>query len=136
VARLEAQIARQGLGQSVALLGHRKDVPALTKAADLYVSSSWSEGLGTSVLEALAARVPVVATEAGGVSEMVVDGETGLLTPNRNPEALAGAMLRSLRAPAAAQAMAERGRAHVEAHFTVERMVAGNIAVYEELLGS
>lgn len=133
-AELEAQIARLHLSGVVRLLGHRKDVPAIIKAADFYVSSSWSEGLGTSVLEALAAGTPVVATEAGGVNEMVLPGKTGWLLPNRDPAALAGAMLEALGTPAQAADMARNGRAHVEAHFTVPRMVAGNIGVYEELL--
>ncbi len=133
-AELESKIIRLGLGDVVRLLGHRKDVPAIIKAANFYVSSSWSEGLGTSVLEALAAGTPVIATEAGGVNEMVLPGETGWLLPNRDPAALAAAMLEALAAPDRAAAMAVSGRAHVEAHFTVARMVAGNIAVYEELL--
>lgn len=131
---IEARIAALGLGSCVRLLGHRKDVPAITRVADLYVSSSWSEGLGTSVLEALAAQVPVVATQAGGVNEMVLDRETGRLVDNRNPEVLATAILETLRDPAAARDCALRARAHVEAHFTVPRMVAGNLAVYEEVL--
>lgn len=131
---LEAQIARLDLGGVVRLLGHRKDVPAITKAADIYVSSSWSEGLGTSVLEALAAGVPVVATEAGGVNEMVLPGQTGWLLPSRDPRALAQAMLEALASPEMASQFARNGRSHVEANFTVPRMVAGNITVYEELL--
>ena len=85
------------------------------------------------MLEALAARVPVVATEAGGVNEMVISGQTGWLVPNRNPAALAAAMLDALANPDQAKIFALNGCAHVEANFTVERMVAGNLAVYEEL---
>src|SRR5690606_37287064 len=96
---LEQQVQDLGLGERVSLLGHREDVPALVRAADLYISSSWSEGLGTSVLEALAAGTPTVATVAGGVGEMVRDGETGYLVPNRAPEKLAEAMLASMRDP-------------------------------------
>ena len=132
--QIEGQIARLHLADRVQLLGHRSDVPALLRAADAYVSSSWSEGLGTSVLEALAAEIPVIATDAGGVSEMVLDGQTGRFLPNRDPKRLAEAILATLRAPEQARSMARAGRAHVEAHFTVPSMVAGNIAVYEELL--
>lgn len=131
---LEAQIKELGLGDKIRLLGHREDVPALIKAADLYVSSSWSEGLGTSVLEALGAGVPVVATEAGGVSEMVINGKTGMLVPNRNAPVLAEAVLNVLDDPETARKMTIQGRAHVEEHFTVDAMVAGNLSVYEELL--
>lgn len=131
---LEEQIELLGLRGHVQLLGHRRDVPALVRAADLYVSSSWSEGLGTSVLEALGCGTPVVAAEAGGVGEMILDGETGYLVPNRAPNLLGQAMLRSLREREAALRMAARGRARVEAKFTVERMVEGTLEVYAKLL--
>lgn len=131
---LEAQIARLGLAEHVTLLGHREDVPQLMCASDLYVSSSWSEGLGTSVLEALAAEVPTVATEAGGVNEMVLHGETGLLVGNRNPEALAAAILQMLSEPERAREMARAGRRLVEERYTTERMVERTHALYRELL--
>ena len=131
---LEAQIAALGLTTPVRLLGHRTDVPAILRAADLYVSSSTSEGLGTSVLEALACGIPVVATEAGGVGEMVINGETGLLLPARNPDALAEAMIAALSFPAEAQLRAVRGKQLVAANFTTQRMVERTIQAYERLL--
>jgi len=133
---LEETIVALGLADRVALLGHRDDVPGLVRAADLYVSSSWSEGLGTSVLEALCCGTPVAATVAGGVPEMVIDGETGRLVPARDPGALAAAVVAALQDPDGARTMAERGRRHVEEHFVVDRMVEGNLAVYRELLGA
>ena len=135
-ASIEAHIERLGLGDRVRLLGHRKDAPAIVQALDVYVSSSWSEGLGTSVLEALACGVPVVATVAGGVPEMVIHEQTGLLVPARDSESLAAAILRMLRDESLARVLARNGKAHVESHFTVDRMVEGNIGVYEELLQS
>ncbi len=132
---IESHISDLGLSGAVRLLGHRTDVPRLIRAADLYVSSSWSEGLGTSVLEALACQTPVVATVAGGVPEMVIHGETGRLVPARKPHALAQAIIASLHDREAARAMAVRGRALVEDQFVVARMVEGNIRVYERLLG-
>ena len=135
---LEPQIARQieslNLGDTVTLLGHREDVPQLIRACDRYVSSSWSEGLGTSVLEALACKAPVVATEAGGVGEMVLEGETGYLVPNRDPKALAEAVIESLRKVDRAREMAENGRRLVESKFSVEAMIEGTLRVYERLL--
>jgi glycosyltransferase involved in cell wall biosynthesis len=131
---LERQIADLGLGETVRLLGHRTDVPRLTRAADLYVSSSWSEGLGTSVLEALACGTPVVAAVAGGVPEMVKPGETGYLVANRDPEALADAICASLSDRENAHRMALNGRQLVEERFVTERMVEGTLRVYEELL--
>lgn len=130
----EAQIACLGLGESVTLLGHRTDAPRLIRAADVYVSSSWSEGLGTSVLEALACEIPVVATVAGGVPEMVQPDETGYLVPSREPAALAGAIVDSLAHREKAHAMARKGRQRVIERFGVDRMVDDTISVYESLL--
>jgi glycosyltransferase involved in cell wall biosynthesis len=131
---LEAHIMRLGLQDRVRLLGHRTDAPAVIRAADVYISSSWSEGLGTSVLEGLACGIPVVAAIAGGIPEMVIDGETGWLTPNRDPLALAAAVLDALARPDEAHRRASAGRHLVEDRFTVERMIEGNLAVYRSLL--
>lgn len=133
-AALEDQVAALALTRCVTLLGHRSDAPAVIRAADCYVSSSWSEGLGTSVLEALAGGVPVVAAEAGGIPEMVKNGETGWLVPNRDPDALANAIVSTLKNRETARAMAERGIALARDQFSVEAMVNGNLAVYEAVL--
>lgn len=134
-AAIEARVAALGLDGCVTLLGHRNDAPRLIRAGDCYVSSSWSEGLGTSILEALACGTPVVACEAGGAGEMVIPGETGRLVPVRNAGALADAIIATLDDPGGARAMADRGRAHVEAHFLVDRMVEGTLAAYGALHG-
>ncbi len=131
---IQIEIDNLNLTQHVRLLGHRNDVPRLIKTADLYVSSSWSEGLGTSILEALACEKPVVATEAGGVSEMVIPHETGLLIQNRNPQLLAEAIIYMLSHPDEAKAMAKKGKKHVEDNFTVQRMVDETISVYKKLI--
>lgn len=132
---LEDQAAALRVGHAVRFLGHRDDAPRLIRAADLYVSSSWSEGLGTSILEALACGTPVVAARAGGADEMVLPEKTGRLVPVRDPEALGRAIVAALRDPEGSEAMASAGRDLVEREFTVPSMVAGTIAVYEELLG-
>ena len=132
--QVEARIRGLDLGGRVTLLGHRTDVPAIVRAADVYVSSSWSEGLGTSVLEALACETPVVAAVAGGIPEMIIDGKTGFLVPNKDPEALAQAILASLKHRENARAMAAAGRGLVEEQFTVTRMVEGTLAAYNHLL--
>lgn len=130
---LEKQIAELGLGNTVSLLGHRDDVPALMRAADCYVSSSWSEGLGTSVLEALACETPVVAAEAGGIAEMIRPAETGFLVENRDPAALAEAIIEALGSRANARKMAKAGRALVKSQFTTGQMVEGTMKIYLEL---
>ncbi|HJP36647.1 MAG TPA: glycosyltransferase [Gammaproteobacteria bacterium] len=132
--RVESLVQELSLTNSVRLLGHRDDAPAVIRAADIYVSSSWSEGLGTSVLEGLACGVPVVATVAGGIPEMIRNGETGYLVPNRDSGALAAALLEALNDKDGARKMAVRGPGFVAENFSVERMVADTIGAYEELL--
>ncbi|NLN93580.1 MAG: glycosyltransferase [Candidatus Hydrogenedens sp.] len=133
--KLEARRTQLNLTESVHFLGYRNDAPGITRTADLYISSSWSEGLGTSILEALASGTPVVAAEAGGAREMVVPGETGYLVAPRDDEALAEAMIRSLKNREEARAMAEKAISFVREKFSVERMVSGSFDAYEELMG-
>lgn len=130
---LEAQVQTLGLDNSVTFLGYRTDAPGITRSADVYVSSSWSEGLGTSILEALAAGTPVVAAQAGGAAEMVIPGKTGYLTPARDTKALAEALLSSLGDRKQALAMAEAGKERTREIFSVSRMVEGTLETYQEL---
>jgi glycosyltransferase involved in cell wall biosynthesis len=131
---LESLIEELDVGHAVTLLGHRRDVPQLLRALDAFVLSSKKEGLGTSVLDAMACELPVVATAGGGIPEMVHDGETGLLVPVQQPHALAAAIVRIFEDKALARRLGRNGRALVERQFTVDRMVEGNLRVYEELL--
>jgi glycosyltransferase involved in cell wall biosynthesis len=94
------------------------------------------EGLGTSVLDALAMRRPVVATTAGGIPEMIEHGVHGLLVPPADPAALAAALIGLLDDPGRARALGEAGRARVEREFSAAQMVAGTLAEYERLLAS
>jgi len=114
-------------------LGFRRDVPALLGASDLFVLSTdlW-EGLPLTILEAMAAGLPVVASRVGGTPEAVEDGETGLLVPPKDPVALEEAMYSLLSNPAKAAAMGQAGRERVARYFTLERMVQEIAAIYEE----
>ncbi len=132
---LEAQIRSLGLGERVRILGFRSDVPRLLAALDLFVMSSKLEGFCNSVLEAFAMSLPVVATRAGGLPEMVFDGETGLLTPVHDPASLAAALVRMLGDGEMARRMAEAGRRLVESQYTAERMVERTRAAYADLPG-
>ena len=134
-AALERRVKELHLQKHVLLPGFRPDVLSLLKGFDVFVMSSVSEGLGTSLLDAMACRKAIVATRVGGIPEVVEDGRTGLLVPPRSPRELGTAIVRLLRdAPLRAQ-LAEAGRARVEAHFTAERMVAQTLAVYGALAG-
>ena len=133
-AALEALAERLGVAGRVHWLGQRGDVQRLLPAFDLFVQPSLHEGLPNTVLEAMAAGLPVVATGVGGTPEAVVDGVTGLLVRPGDPEPLARAISRLLDDPAARQTMGQAGRERVVQHFTVERMVAQTETLYEQLL--
>jgi glycosyltransferase involved in cell wall biosynthesis len=129
------QRARQlGLGDRCVFLGHRSDIPDLLLAADLFVLPSLFEGLPVSVLEAMEAERPVIATDVGGTDEAVVDGVTGLLVPAGDGAAL-GAAIRKLRAePALARRLALAGRERVRSNFSVEVTARGVMQVYDEMV--
>lgn len=133
-AQLEAQILQLGLKDNVLLLGHRQDIPQLLASLDVFAMSSVSEGLGTSVLDALASGLPVVATAAGGIPEMIRNNETGILIPTGDPDAMAEGLLRVLRDRALGREMAERGKSLVAEKFTVQSMVRGTAEVYKAIL--
>ena len=130
---LQKQIRNHRLERHVILAGFRPDVLSLHKGFDVFVMSSVTEGLGTSLLDAMASARPVVATRTGGIPEVVEDGETGLLVPPRNPEALAHAIIRLLRDEPLRQRMAAAGLARVKAHFSADRMVQQTLDVYARL---
>ncbi|HUF49005.1 MAG TPA: glycosyltransferase [Vicinamibacterales bacterium] len=132
---LDKQIADLGLERHVVLAGHRADALALVKALDIFVSSSITESLGSAVLEAMACRRPVVGTRAGGIKDAIVDGETGLLVPPQDEQALASAIVSLLGDAGLRARLAEAGRQRVETTFSVERQVARTLEVYRRLRG-
>ena len=123
-----------GLEGRVLTLGHRDDIPAILNASDVVVDASYA-GLGItgSIREALACERPVVATRLEGMPELVVDGETGLLVPPRDPAALAGAIVTLLADPTPAQSMARAGRKRVETHFSLRAKIDATEALYRRL---
>jgi glycosyltransferase involved in cell wall biosynthesis len=131
---LEARARELGIQQHVTFLGFRDDVPRLMQCSDVVVLPSLVEGFPVSILEAMAARVPVIATAIGGTDEVVVDGVTGLLVPPRDAEALAAAIDRVLSDRRLAEALSDAGSVRVAGEFGVEQMVARVEAVYAGLL--
>ena len=131
---LEKQVHEHHLEKHVLLPGFRTDVLGCIKAFDLFVMSSVTEGLGTSLLDAMAAARPIVATTAGGIPEIVEDGVNGLLVPPRDARALADAILRALRDADLRGRLGDAGFARVNERFTVERMVAQTAAAYEQIV--
>ncbi|RJX16943.1 MAG: glycosyltransferase family 1 protein [Ammonifex sp.] len=134
-ALLEDKVDRLGLRGSVFFTGFIKDVERYYPEFQALVLASLSEGLPLTVLEALAGGVPVVATRAGGLPEVIQDRETGLLVPPVDVTALAEAIMRILENPAEAQEMVRKGRDFVGGNFSAARMAAGTMAVYRRVLG-
>jgi glycosyltransferase involved in cell wall biosynthesis len=130
---LERQIREHRLEKHVLLAGFRPDVLSLHKAFDIFVMSSITEGLGTSLLDAMAAGKPIVATATGGIPEVVVDGDTGMLVPARNDAALADAIVRLLKDPALRERMGKAGRARAGQRFSAERMLKETLRVYQRV---
>jgi glycosyltransferase involved in cell wall biosynthesis len=124
-----------GLGDTVTLLGVRQDVPAVLAALDAVVFSSTSEGSPLSILEAMEAGRPIVATRVGGVPEMIDDGVHGLLVTPHDPAAIAAGVARVLDDRAAAEAMGRRARERRRTEFDVDVMVSRFERLYEDLYG-
>lgn len=131
--RLEADRRERGLDQRVLFPGFTEDVGEALALMDVFVLSSYLEGLGTSVLDAQAAGVPVVATAAGGVPELIEDGVTGWLVPPKDPEALSRAVADALAHPDEATRRAGRAKQTVQ-RFSLESTVERTLAVYREVI--
>lgn len=132
--KLEAQARALGVERAVIFTGERSDVPELLAAADIFVLPSVSEGLPISILEAMTAGKPVVATSVGGIPELIVDGETGLLTPARDAGSLAEALIRLAGDPELRARMGAAGKARAQIEFSPGRMVERTAALYREIL--
>lgn len=127
---LEKRIARLGLAERVELAGWL-DAPEFFRRVDVLVQCSRVENQPLSVLEAMAWMRPTIATRAGGLPELVVDGQTGRLVPTRGVRALAAAMKEYLVAPERARADGLRARERLEAEYPFGRMVADHVGLYE-----
>jgi glycosyltransferase involved in cell wall biosynthesis len=121
---LASEIRRLRVEDIVTLTGYRSDVRHLFPAFDVLVNSSISEGVSLTILEAMAAALPVIATAVGGTPEVVLHGVTGLLVEPRAPTAIADAVAQLACSPTLRAAFGAAGRARVERAFTIERMVA------------
>jgi glycosyltransferase involved in cell wall biosynthesis len=132
--RLEREAERLGMGEKVHFLGSRADVPEILSHVDVSVLSSHHETLSISILEAMAACRPVVATNVGLMSELVIDGETGFLVDRGDFRALASAIVRLLKDRTLAARLGAAGRERVETQFSVDNMIAGMDSIVAEAL--
>ncbi|MCI0370923.1 MAG: glycosyltransferase [candidate division NC10 bacterium] len=133
---LEEQRRRLGLEGQIHFPGWREDVPDLLALCNLFVLPSLGEHFGRVLIEAMAMARAVVATDAGGVPEIVLHDETGLLVPPAQPKALAEAVLALLEDPGRAARLAAAGRRRAETEFSLSRHVEAVEALYRELLGA
>ncbi len=131
---LRWQAFESGVDESFIFTGPREDIEAILSAMDVFVSSSLWEGLPTVVLESMASKTPVVATDVSGNSELVIDGETGILVAPGDAEALADGILRMLSDPIAAETMAERAYAFVDKDFRMTSIARQLEDIYQELV--
>ena len=133
---LEGQRRSLGMEAQVHFPGWREDIPDVLALCDLFVLPSLGEHFGRVLIEAMAMARAVVATDAGGVPEIVLHGETGLLVPPAQPKALAEAVLALLEDPGRAARLGAAGRRRAETEFSLSRHVEAVEALYQELLGA
>jgi glycosyltransferase involved in cell wall biosynthesis len=131
---MRARAGELGLMNQVIFTGWRHDLVSVYADLDAVVSSSNNEGMPLTIIEAMAAGCPVVATAVGGVPDLIDDGVTGLLVAPRNPGLLATAILRVLNDRVLAQALADTARSRARVRFQATRFVADMNALYERLL--
>jgi glycosyltransferase involved in cell wall biosynthesis len=131
---LQEEARGLGLEGRLVFAGWREDAAEVMRALDVLVQPSHEEAFGRTLLEAMAAERPVIASRAGGMPEVVEDGQTGLLVPVRNPQALAEAMEALAGDAGRRAAMGRAGRARVSLHFQLAERTRRVEAVYEELL--
>ena len=133
-AQLEALAADMELAEDVRLLGWRDDVPDILRAADLFLHPARDEGFGLVVVEAAAAGLPIVASEVGGIPEIITHEHDGLLVPPGEPNALAAAIQRLLNEPEQARRLGDNARRTAFERFSAEAMAERYIELYERLL--
>ena len=129
---LEQWASAHKVGHRIVFTGRRDDIPAVTAGLDVAVLPSWREAQGLSILEAMALSRPVVASDVGGIPEMIQDGVTGLLVEHDNPVALAEAVVRLLKDRPYAETIARAGHDLVHSRFCIELMVKAIEQIYDE----
>lgn len=132
---LENKISSLGLAENFRFLGSREDVFAILRMSDAFCLPSRSEGFSNALIEAMASKLPCVATNVGGNSEVVKHGETGFIVASEDLQDLAARLIYLLDDPSLATEMGLRGEEVIQSQFTVQAMIGGLVQVYQELLG-
>jgi glycosyltransferase involved in cell wall biosynthesis len=134
--KIEDEIRQRGVEANVRLLGQRGDVARMLRAADLFLLTSISEGIPLTVIEAMAAALPVVATNVGGMTEVVEDEQTALLAPAGDAAGLAAGVVRLAGDPELRRQMGQRGRERAHGVFSESQMHAQYVRLYDEMLSA
>ncbi len=132
--RVRQEAERMGLGQRIAFLGFQRDVPRLLARSNVFVLSSRWEGLPRSILEAMRAGLPVIASDVGGVREAVVEGETGFLIPRGDAATLQERLRDLVSSPRLRDEMGKAGRRLYEERFAFPVLLESTLALYEKIL--
>lgn len=133
---LTALAIEQGVAERIIFCGWRDDTARIISASDIFVLTSLAEGFPNVVLEAMACARPVIATNVGGIPEIIENGADGILVPPADPKALADRIAALAADPALRRQLGENARAKVTTKFPMDRMVNGHAALYEEILGA
>lgn len=134
--QLQAHIAHSGVSDRIHMLGTRRDVPNVLAGLDIFCLATRQEAMGTAFLEAAASGLPVIGTDVGGVSEMMRPGETGLLVPLDDAQALQHALIQLIDSPVLRTKMGQAGyqRVHTEGIFTTETLAKRTECIYDRWL--
>lgn len=132
--KIEQEVAARQLQNNVLLLGQRSDIANLLTIADFFLLTSISEGIPVTFIEAMGAGLPIVSTAVGGVAEVVIDQQTGLLAPAGDDESLSKASIPLLESATMRERLGQEGRLRAQSSFTEEAMHAGYADVYQKIL--
>lgn len=130
--QLQKMIEQDGLSGLISLIGFLPEAATYLRGGDLFVLPSWKEGLPYAVLEAMSAGLAIVATNVGGVPDLIEDGVSGLLVPPKNPHALADAIAVLLRDPSRRRALGAHAARRVQERYILDRMIHDTVAVYRQ----
>ena len=133
---LESQVQMLGLQAHVTFLGFIDDVDSLLLGLDILCVPSNNEGLGTIILDGILAGCAIVATAVGGIPEIVHHGRTGLISPKGDVMAFSRNLATAIGSEGLRATLVRGGRAHVEAEFSLNAMLQGNLRIYSQLLGT
>jgi glycosyltransferase involved in cell wall biosynthesis len=133
-AALESQAISLGLENRATFLGDQVNIPSLLPVLDFLALPSLHEGLGNVALEAMAARLAVIGSRTGGIPEVVLDGETGLLVPPGDPAYLARALVKLIEDPLLRMRLGAAGRELVEQKYNLQASTARTMQLYDEVI--